>query len=723
MFFVILILLVKDQKMIGFELLFATICLVNLAYWCQSISKTTEGALLANNFSCMDATFLTFFLMLCMLQISKVKIGKWVIIIGMLLNIVSLTCVFSSSFSPLYCESANLVVLNGYSRLDKVYGPLRYLFLAILVLYLLITLLIVIYAVHHRKKVSYIYTIALAAIEIVTIGSFVYESIANLYFEILPFVYAFMEIILLFVAVRTRMYETSRNAQITSSCLNEYGYVTFDMKKRYVGSDDVAVFYFPEIADLEIDKEVKDGYMKDEFISWIDSEDRDSKIIVRGEKSLWCSIKPLYIDRSKKQIGYLLEIRDDTERQNYIRELNIVNKKLELLAKEADAANNAKSAFLSSMSHEIRTPINTIMGMNEMIVRETDNPIILEYTNDAKNASDMLLALVNDILDFSKIESGKMELVLNDYEPADLIRNMQIMVQTRAELKNLKFHVKQIGELPAVVHGDEMKLRQIVLNLLTNAIKYTDEGAVTFEYGFQLLEGDQAEFCVRVIDTGRGIEEENIDKLFNAFSRVDEVKNRSIEGTGLGLSITKKFIEMMDGTITVTSEYGKGSCFEFRVLQSVVRLDFTEEELKQRELEQLDLKEAQKRTEEILPPAEVLVVDDVSINLKVFKGLLKKTDLKIDTAENGKSAFEKCCSKKYDIIFLDHMMPEMDGVECFHYIKESEDSQNRKTPVIMLTANAISGVKEEYLQEGFSGYLAKPFEAQELNEILVKFLC
>lgn len=390
--------------------------------------------------------------------------------------------------------------------------------------------------------------------------------------------------------------------------------------------------------------------------------------------------------------------------------------------KEAEAANNAKSDFLAHMSHEIRTPINAVLGMNEMILRESNDGEILEYSENIKTSGTMLLGIINDILDFSKIESGKLEIIPVDYDLSTILNDLVHMIQTRADDKGLMFKLDFDSNIPRLLHGDEIRIKQIITNILTNAVKYTEKGSVTFSMGYDPIENDPDSIMlhVSVKDTGMGIKEEDMKKLFSEFERIEEKKNRNIEGTGLGMSITKSLLEMMDSSLQVESVYGEGSVFSFSIKQRVVGeavLGNYEEAYK----EHLN---RQSKYKEIItaPAARILVVDDNKMNLVVFKSLVKQTLIHVDTAESGDEGLEQMSSSEYDIIFLDHLMPNKDGIETLHDLKKQSDNPNIHTPVICLTANAISGAREQYISEGFDDYLTKPIDPVRLEELLVNLL-
>ncbi|WP_073055836.1 MULTISPECIES: ATP-binding protein [unclassified Fibrobacter] len=404
------------------------------------------------------------------------------------------------------------------------------------------------------------------------------------------------------------------------------------------------------------------------------------------------------------------------------------NKELIREKENAESASKAKSIFLANMSHEIRTPINGILGMDSMLLKECKDETLRDYALNIQSAGQTLLSLINDILDISKIESGKMEILPVTYSVFTVLNDCYNMVAVRAKDKNLELVMDISPEIPTALFGDEVRIRQVVNNLLSNAVKYTNEGSVTLSVWAEKVDVDpmqgdntsRVELFIQVKDTGIGIREKDREKLFADFVRLDEKRNRNIEGTGLGLNLTKQLLDMMGGTIEVESTYGVGSVFTVCLLQQVSDEkplgDF--EKLYRQHVNVVDA--AQERFE--APEAKILVVDDVQMNLKVFVGLLKGSKIQIDTAMNGAEALEFIQNKRYDVIFLDHMMPVMDGVEAFRRMKKLEKNPNANTPVVMLTANAVAEARNGYMDEGFSDYMAKPIREEVLLATLKKFL-
>ena len=383
-------------------------------------------------------------------------------------------------------------------------------------------------------------------------------------------------------------------------------------------------------------------------------------------------------------------------------------------------ANEAKSQFLANMSHEIRTPINGILGMDSMLLKECKDEVLREYAKNIRSAGQSLLSIINDILDISKIESGKLEILPIKYELFSILNDCYNLTKAKLQEKPLEFEIRVNENLPSWLYGDEVRIRQIINNFLSNAVKYTKQGKVTFCLDYEQKSDEQIQLVISVADTGIGIREEDLGKLFTSFTRIEEKRNRNIEGTGLGLSLTKNLVDLMGGEVIVESTYGRGSCFTARIPQKIV--DATPMGDFSRRYQQYLSSSDDDTLSFSAPEAKILVVDDVEMNLKVVKGLLKETQIQIDTAASGRQCLERVKTTRYDVIFLDHMMPEMDGIETLQNMKLLKDNLNREVPVIMLTANAIVGAKEEYIQAGFTDYLTKPIQETELLAMLVKYL-
>lgn len=382
---------------------------------------------------------------------------------------------------------------------------------------------------------------------------------------------------------------------------------------------------------------------------------------------------------------------------------------------EAENANKAKSQFLANMSHEIRTPIHGIMGMNEMVLRETQDENIRGYAKNIKHASENLLEIINGILDFSKIEAGKIEIEESAYSLRGLLNDVVNIISPLAGKKDLEFQVNVDENLPSELYGDVSKIRQVIVNLLNNAVKYTKKGKVTLTIRGNIM-GDNLNLKAKIEDTGIGIKEENIDKLFADFERVDMDTNRDIEGTGLGLAIVNKLVQYMGGKIRVSSVYGEGSTFTATIPQKIIDRRCIG-----------DFEVVEEKSEDgvysagfIAPGARVLVVDDHEMNLIVMRNLLKESQVQVTTCGSGKDCIDLMINNTYDVVFLDHMMPEMNGIETLEIVIKK--NLKRESKIVALTANAIVGVKEMYMSKGFDDYLSKPIDTRKLEKLLLRFI-
>lgn len=451
------------------------------------------------------------------------------------------------------------------------------------------------------------------------------------------------------------------------------------------------------------------------------------------------------IDDSKKQRAVRMEKLEKAYSEYFAlqaasNEMLLDKKELEESIKVAKNESAMKSQFLSSMSHEIRTPINAILGLNEMILRESSENEILQYASDIQNAGKQLLGIVNDILDYSKIEAGKMNLVSERYEVGEMISEIKQMIEPKTREKNLNFTVTYDRKIPRALLGDDLRMKQILINLLSNAYKYTREGSIGLSVSYEKVDEKSISIQFSVTDTGIGLKPDQIKKLALPFERFEHVKNRGIEGTGLGMSIVTRLLKQMNSQLVIESEYGKGSTFSFAIVQEVVDWNTIGDAClrsKNRDEEQGKFSDKLSGTKEEMqgqqgekksaaglftaPSAEILVVDDNMVNLKVAKALLRRTGVNVTTASSGKECLELCKEKPFHVIFLDHMMPEMDGLETLSRIKE-QNGENRNTPVIALTANAMEGGDEFYQKAGFDALLVKPINFDDLEAKLMYFL-
>ena len=405
------------------------------------------------------------------------------------------------------------------------------------------------------------------------------------------------------------------------------------------------------------------------------------------------------------------------------KELEESRVKAEASTRITNAANRAKSDFLANTSHEIRTPMNAILGMNEMILKESRDTDIRQASLDIRKAGNHLLSIINNILDISKIESGKMELYNADYHLWHMLKDIEDGVFEEIHDKGLEFVIDVEKSLPEHLYGDEDHIRQVVVNLVDNAIKYTKEGRITLTVTGRMKPHDRVHLSLAVSDTGIGIRQDDITKLFHSFERVNMGETQSIQGAGLGLTLVRYLMELMGGTVKAQSVYGKGSTFTAELTQQLAYEGFqgTIEDYEEMQRTAPAKKQEEDTRPFTCPEAHILIVDDTPVNLVVAKGMLNETHAQVTTAESGEECLELIKSNHYDIIFLDHKMPGMDGIETLNKAKEV-DGPSRLSAYIALTANSGTGLREEYISYGFNDYLPKPIKSDALKKILARYL-
>lgn len=493
-------------------------------------------------------------------------------------------------------------------------------------------------------------------------------------------------------------------SQMSFSNVSEFIYSSLDIPVLIFDSDNkLSVFNNASASFLRINHitfkegvETIDNYFEtdEDFFEFEDRSCLKRAKCLKNEAPCELSISKIK-DQYGDVIGYILIINDLTQHE-------LVVQKLEQAKLAADSANMSKSLFLANMSHEIRTPMNAILGFSDIALSENIDSKTREYLTEIKQSGVILLSIINEILDISKIELGKQELNCTDYKPARLFKDVEQITQVNANKKGIDFSVNIDPECPEELNGDKDKLREILINLLSNAVKYTNQGKVEFFANVLSREDDTVKIEFKVKDTGIGIKEEELPTVFEKFQRLDASYNSKTEGTGLGLSITKGLVELMGGQIIVESVYGEGSTFKAIISQKVIS-EKPITLIKDAPEEQTDIKALN------YADAKVLVVDDNKINVKLATTLLKKLGIKSDAALSGKESIELCEENAYDIVFMDQMMPEMDGVEAMNRIRTIAGyEKGSKQKIIALTANIVEGVEEELLSLGFDGFLGKP---------------
>lgn len=527
----------------------------------------------------------------------------------------------------------------------------------------------------------------------------------------------FWGMVVVYLAIRA-----NNRSKINIANMSEFIYYSLAMPVLVFGADkrlkiaNDAAAKFLEIEQSQIERK-NIGFemlfeVKDDSVFAFDEMDRNLDIVCVKNR-VFCNVAINKIkDRYDDVIGYIVIVTDLSERMRNMQ-------RLEEAKKEAESANRSKSVFLANMSHEIRTPMNAILGFSELVLKMDTSAEVREYVTDIKNSCLNLLAVINDILDISKLDSGKAELVCSNYNTAALLQDVYHIMDIQAKKKGLQFQMNTDPRLPSELYGDKTRVRGILINLLSNAVKYTEKGSVVFIVRLVGMENKVARLEFAITDTGIGLKESAMEHLFDSFARFDSERNTNIEGTGLGLSIVNGYVKLMGGTIEVDSIYGRGTTFTVNVEQGVVNgtpINLTTSA--SQDSDTLNVSGMKIRD------TRVLVTDDNQINLKVIKNTLEYYGLTVTTATCGKEAIEQCAEKEFDIVFMDQMMPQMDGVEAMHRIRQLSEHYmpQAKGKIVVLTANAIEGVRKELLDAGFDDYLSKPINYQELERVFERFI-
>lgn len=698
----IIFILISDRKVLFYNAAFFIFVLIaNLGYLFVAGSSNVEEAVVAFKFTYFGGCGLSLFLMMLVCDACKINLPKFARIAMYGLNCTVMALAMTIGYTDWFYKKCDIEKLNGISVLVKEYGPCHNIFLVMLYGYMVAGIIMLIYSLIRRKKLVYKNIFLLLSLYVFTV--LCYTVGRKIFREIDPVCisYCIDVVILLFVTYNTFLYNLDE-ALLTSVEKQEFqGYLMFDMKYNFVGCNSVAIKFIPELARQSLARKLNVGSNMVlakilEMIAKYEGNGIKESITYEGQ-DLEISVQYMY--KVNRVRGYIVQIADDSKQQGYIRQINAIS------------AN--KSNFLSNVSHEIRTPINAVLGMNEMILRECEDERITEYAENIEASGHVLLQLINDVLDLSKIESGKFDVLPVEYQMADVINDLEMMIRPLVNKKpSIEFTIEAARDLPQTLFGDANRIKQMVTNILTNAVKYTESGYINFKIGGVRTNDDEYVFQYSVTDTGRGISEENIDNLFNAFERVDQYKNSGIEGTGLGLAITKKFAVMMGGDISVRSTYGEGSTFTITVPQKVIGDDLMG-----------DYRANRHRSERVeyqesfhAPNARILVVDDVEMNLMVIRLLLKKTQMQIECVKSGVECIEAVKKEHFDVILLDHMMPGMDGIDTLNALREAHLCDT--TPVVALTANVDINSEETYRSYGFDGYLPKPVPPAKLEALL-----
>lgn len=688
----------ENQKIL--QLVSVCTFLAFIGYAMEITAKSTEGLLTGVKVGYMGKCFVSFLFLVFMSQYGKRKINKFILRIAFLINVVAFFLILTCQYHTLYYSNISSREVNGFLIISFEKEICYYLYMGYCVI-LFLAVVVVSYlnwrnSKGERKKCNAWLLVAALSPGIALI---IYLTGIVKFFDLTPFGLLITCIIIIFTVKRYGILNAVQIAQDNILENTNDGMIIVDEEYNLAYANPAAHVAFPELKN-------GNGKLQREKLNEIfQNEESVSKI---GDKHYEIRISRLYEEKALR--GYLAWIFDMEFIDNYANEIL-------KLKEEAERANRAKTTFLANMSHEIRTPMNAVMGLAELIMQRGTDDVVKKYAKDIKRSSNGLLNIINGILDISKIEAGKMEILPEPYFAQSLFADTMVIIAQVIKEKNLRLETDIDENIPYQMYGDAIRLREILLNLLNNAVKYTNEGTISFSAKVMSDNGEWVRLAFHVKDTGIGIKEEDLSKLFKQFEQLDMNRNKGIEGTGLGLAIVKELVILMQGTIEVKSEYGKGSEF----IVTIPQKKMSDAKIQKFQWDMDELLEEPERMEFYAEQAKVLVVDDNQLNLEITRGLLENYNVDADLALTGKAAIALAKKNVYDIIFMDCMMPEMDGSTAMRNIRE-ELRISECPPIIALTANAIVGVREELKAQGFDDYMSKPINMNVLEKILVSYL-
>ena len=697
----------REQKMMN--LFLAGAIVLNVGYLLELTSHVREAAIVATKIQFLGSAFIPLFYSWFMFNYCYEKVPHKLMMGLLAVDLLMLALVFTCEYHKVFFREIIWVMgPDGHPYLHLTYGPAFVVFfLSAYVIPYGMSLYALIHAVFSRPNRmlgrKYKSFILLSFFPVIALFTYVWKAYLSIDFT--PAALGIALALIVIMVWSRRNYDFGRLAAELVLRNMDDGVIMLDENKRIVSYNPAAAKIFTELSFQTLGDSIED---MEDFPEAMLGEDarRNFDLNHRYYES---HVRRIFGENGRDR-GYVVLIFDVTETRNYIEEIKRVRE-------DAERANLAKSEFLANMSHEIRTPMNAVMGLSDLIMEESRGRKVYGYACDIKAASQNLLTIINDILDLSKVEAGKMELVPVDYSLKTMVNEVVNMMKVAASQHGLELKCEVDSTLPSRYRGDDGRIKQILINIMNNAVKFTKEGFVKISVGgYHDDVRDMEKLVFRVQDTGIGIKQENLERIFEDFKQVDSGRNRGVEGTGLGLSITKRFVQMMKGSIEVESVYGEGSTFIVTIPQKIVdsrtlaEMPDTEEEVSE-EMENF-----------VVDGYKVLVVDDNLINRKVAMGFLKNYGFELYEAESGREAIEMVKKTRFNIIFMDHMMPEMDGIEATRIIRE-ECGVNGRTPVVIaLTANAMAGVREKFLNNGFQDFIAKPLDRKPLNEVLSRWI-
>lgn len=688
----------ENQK----TLLIATVCafISMAAYYFELRSTNVKEALLAVKIGYTGKCFVMVLFLIFVAKYCAVNFSKWLINTLLVISTVMLTMIYTNEYHKLYYVGARLVKGSGYYYLQLDKGPLYYIFmsmmLSIMAVFAFITIRHWINSTgYEKKRVLYL---GLSGI-FPAIALSIYLTGALRGYDPIQLCLMASCVFVMLTVFRYGLFDTIQIAKENIVVNTEQGMIVVNENYEFLFANPAANIIFPQLQSInrsEVKKVIKRIF------------DKENSVCEKAGRYYEIRVSTLYEDKVPR--GFMAWVFDMTYINQYTR-------KLIQLKEEAEDANRAKSMFLANVSEEIRNPMNSIVNFTNILTEKDVDREIQMYAIDVKESTDQLLHIVNDIMDISKIESGKMELVPVAYLTKKLIQKTISGVREQMEQKGLQFIVETSKDLPVELYGDNFRIQEVLRNLLSNAIKYTQQGGVTFTISSEQKRHGYVNLIFTVEDTGIGITEENLDRLFNQAVLIDHNKSFSHKGTGLGLAIAKSLMDLMEGKITCESTYGIGTCFTVVVEQKVINGKTIGQENEERE-------ETSEGKEKLFtaPGVKVLVVDDNRLSVHVAEGLLNYYELDVSTVSSGRQAIEKVKEEEFALVLIDEKMPEFDGVETMKAIRKLKGRKYQQLPIILLTTGTIDSKGNHYIESGFNACLSKPIDVVELERLLVTFI-
>lgn len=697
----------KHQQYLLFLIL--SLCINFVGYLLELQATSLEEALTTVKFSYLGKSFLGLSLFLFVMQICKVHIPLWVVRMLACAHVIVIFLVLNCEKHTLFYSSIEFTQEGNFPHLVLGHSTVYILNCVVLVSYAAV-MIVICFSNYQRAHYSFekkqfgnLLIINMVAL----LGFAVFISGITEGYDITLLAYLIDTILLSVLIFRHRIFDTLTLAKELAVDSLAEGLVVVD--------NDEKIIYFNQKAE-QIYEKISLG-RAEPILEDMNDCILEQKNIIR-DKQIY-AVGSYMVEQESTYYGKMYVLTDVTDSYHYTKRVQEQAEIMKELKEQAEAANQAKSLFVSNMSHEIRTPMNAIVGLTEVLLRK-DWPVEeKKYLLNIKSSGKALLDIINDLLDFSKIEAGKFVITKDTYDIAQMFRDIQVIGDTRIGDKDVKLVMDVDREIPRLLYGDSLRIRQVLINIMNNAIKFTDKGSVTVQVKAKQRDGKRVQLDFSVKDTGQGIKKQDLEHLFNAFTQVDLKKNRGKEGTGLGLAISRQLVELMGGTLLVESEYGKGSEFYFTLWEGIESEDNIG-----------DFGEVKEQPGEAgkdmftftLPDATILLVDDNEINREVAQALLEPFEMKIDVVSNGKEALDLVQQNHYDLVFMDHYMPVMDGVEATRRIRSLEGEYYQNLPILALTADAVQGVKEEFIAAGMNDFVSKPIAMKDITAALSRWI-